>query len=90
MVIVEIIKEQFPPIENLQIFKILEGKYPAAQTSYLYLLFDYEMIDRAKDYLNEQDSQDFIRFRALYDLKKHYKKYKITDLMRTHHICNDS
>lgn len=90
MAIAEITKEQFSPTENLKIFKILEGKYIAAQTSYLYLLFDYEMIEKSKEYLNEQDSQDFMRFRALYDLKKTYKKYKITDLMRTYQICNDS
>ena len=90
MLIAEITKEQFPPTENLKIFKILEGKYVAAQTSYLYLLFDYEMVDKAQEYLSEYDSNDFIRFRALYDLKKDYKKYRITDLMRVHQICNDS
>ncbi|MCH9739733.1 MAG: hypothetical protein K0U38_02675 [Epsilonproteobacteria bacterium] len=87
--VANITKKQLSPDENLKLFKGYDAKYPKAQTAYLYLLFDYEMIEKAGDYLDEHDADEFIRFRALYDLKKEHKKYKITDLMNIKHICND-
>ena len=48
------------------------------------------MIDKAGEYLDEHDADEFMRFRALYDLKKTYTKYKIKDLINIKHICNDS
>jgi len=79
--------EQLSPDENLKLWREYESKYSKAQIAYLYLLFDYEMIDRAGDYLEEHDENDFKRFRALYDLKREHKKYKITDMMNIRHIC---
>jgi len=79
--------QQLSPDENLKLWREYQRKYTKAQIAYLYLLFDYEMIDKAGDYLDEHDENDFKRFRALYDLKKEHKKYKITDLMNIRHIC---
>jgi len=79
--------QQLSPDENLKLWREYESKYSKAQIAYLYLLFDYEMIDKAGDYLDEHDDNDFKRFRALYDLKREHKKYKITDLMNIRHIC---
>ena len=87
--IADISKKRFSPDENLKLFKAYAGKYNKAQTAYLYLLFDYEMIEKAGEYLNEHDPHEFMRFRALFDLKKEHTKYKITDLMNIKHICND-
>jgi len=89
LLIANITKKQFSPDENLKLFKSYNKEYKKAQTAYLYLLFDYEMIEKAGEYLNEHDADEFIRFRALYDLKKEHTKYKITDLMNIKHICND-
>jgi len=89
LLIADIIKKPFSPDENLKLFKSYEGMYPKAQTAYLYLLFDYEMIEKAGEYLHEHDSHEFMRFRALFDLKQEHTKYKITDLMNIKHICND-
>jgi len=82
-----IMMQQLSPDENLKLWRGYQNKYTKAQIAYLYLLFDYEMIDKAGDYLDEHDENDFKRFRALYDLKKEHKKYKITDLMNIRHIC---
>lgn len=82
-----ITKKQLSPDENLMLWREYEGKYSKAEIAYLYLLFDYEMIDKAGEYLNEHGIEEFKRFRALYDLKKEHKKYKITDLMNVRHIC---
>ncbi|MBD3793232.1 MAG: hypothetical protein IE889_03595 [Campylobacterales bacterium] len=89
LLIGNVTKTQLSPDENLRIFKEYDKTYPKAKTAYLYLLFDYEMIDKAGEYLEEHEADEFIRFRALYDLKKQYGKYKITDLMNIKHICND-
>ncbi|CAA6823179.1 MAG: Unknown protein [uncultured Sulfurovum sp.] len=79
---------QLSPDENLKLWREYEGKYSDAQAAYLYLLFDYEMIDQAGEYLKEHGENDFKRFRALFDLKKEHKNYKITDLMNIRHICD--
>ena len=78
---------ELSPDENLKLWREYENKYADAQIAYLYLLFDYEMIEKAGEYLDEHDEKDFKRFRALFDLKKEHKKYKITDLMNIRHIC---
>ena len=89
LLIADISKKRFSPDENLRLFKVYEGMYNKAQTAYLYLLFDYEMIEKAGEYLHEHDPHEFMRFRALFDLKQEHTKYKITDLMNIKHICND-
>jgi len=88
--IANITKKQLLPDDNLKLFRGYDGKYIKAQIAYLYLLFEYEMIDKAGEYLQEHDADEFIRFRALYDLKKEHNKYKITDLINIKHICNDA
>jgi len=80
--------KQLSPYENLMIWKDYQAKYQKAEIAYLYLLFEYEMIDKAGEYLREHGEDDFKRFRALYELKKEDKKYKITDLMNIRHICD--
>ena len=85
--IATLMMNELSPTENLKLWREYESKYNDAQIAYLYLLFDYEMIDKAGDYLAEHEESDFKRFRALYDLKKEHKKYKITDLMNIRHIC---
>ena len=89
LLIADISKKRFSPDENLKLFKAYAGTYNKAQTAYLYLLFDYEMIEKAGEYLREHDAHEFMRFRALFDLKKEHTKYKITDLINIKHICND-
>ncbi len=76
------------PDDNLKLWREYEKKYFKAEIAYLYLLFEYEMIDKAGEYLDEHNEDEFKRFRALYDLKKEHKKYKITDLMNIRHICD--
>ena len=80
--------KQLSPDENLMLWREYEGKYSKAEIAYLYLLFDYEMIDKAGEYLNEHGVDEFKRFRALFELKKEHKNYKITDLMNIDHICD--
>lgn len=83
-----VMMRELSPVENLDLWKDYQSKYSKAEIAYLYLIFEYEMIDKAGEYLQEHGDDDFKRFRALYDLKKEHKKYKITDLMDIRHICD--
>ncbi len=85
--IANVTKKQFAPDENLKLFKRYQAENPKAQNAYLYLLFEYELLDEVGAYLDEQDGNDFIKFRALYELKKEHKKFKLEDLVDTDSIC---
>ena len=88
LMISTLMMQHLSPDENLRLWREYEKKYSKAEIAYLYLLFEYEMIDKAGEYLDEHHEDEFKRFRALYDLKKEHKKYKITDLMNIRHICD--
>ena len=85
--IANVTKKQFAPDENLKLFKRYQSENPKAQNAYLYLLFEYELLDEINTYLDEQDKNDFVKFRALYELKKENKKFKLEDLVETDTIC---
>ncbi len=85
--IANVTKKQFTPDENLSLFKRYQLENPKAQNAYLYLLFEYELLDAIGAYLDEHDKADFIKFRALYELKKEDKKFKLEDLVETNTIC---
>jgi len=80
-------KKQFAPDENLALFKQYQADNSKAQNAYLYLLFEYELLDAVAAYLEEQEEDEFIKFRALYELKKENKNYKLEDLIDTDSIC---
>ena len=85
--IANVTKKQFTPDENLKLLKRYQAENPKAQNAYLYLLFEYELLDGVGAYLDEQDANDFIKFRALYELRKENKKFKLEDLVETDTIC---
>jgi len=85
--IAHITKKHFSPDENLALFKKYQNENTKAQHAYLYLLFEYELMDEVGAYLEEQDDREFIRGRALYELKKANKNYKIEDLINIDTIC---
>jgi ABC-type multidrug transport system fused ATPase/permease subunit len=85
--IANVTKKQFTPDENLKLFKRYQAENPKAQNAYLYLLFEYELLDEVGAYLDEQDENDFIKFRALYELKKEDKKFKLEDRVEPDSIC---
>ncbi len=80
-------KKLFSPDENLALFKSYQKENPKAQHAYLYLLFEYELMDEIAAYLEEHEAGEFVKFRALYDLKKEDKKYKLDDLLDINSIC---
>ncbi len=82
-------KKHFKPDANLILFKNYQIKDDEAQYAYLYLLFEYELIDQVTTYLDEQEEDEFIRFRALHTLKKEYNKYKLEDIIDINSICTE-
>jgi hypothetical protein len=85
--IANITKKQFRPDENLALFKQYQSENPKAQNAYLYLLFEYELLDEVSNYLEEHEENEFIKFRALHELKKEHKNYKLEDLIDTDSLC---
>jgi len=85
--IADITKRLFSPDENLVLFKKYQNENPKAQYAYLYLLFEYELLDEAGAYLEEHDVREFIRARAFYALKKANKNFKIEDLIDIDTVC---
>jgi len=85
--IAKITKVYIAPDENLAQFKKYQKENPKAQNAYLYLLFEYELIDEVERYLDEQEPNDFIKFRAMLDLKRSNKNYKLDDLIDIDSIC---
>jgi len=88
--IAAITKKYFKPEENLLLYREYQVKDENAQNAYLYLLFEYELLDQVSNYLDEQEEADFIKFRALYQLKKTNSKYKLNDIIDIPSVCAKS
>ena len=88
--IAEVTKKYFKPDENLALFNVYQKDDENAQNAYLYLLFEYELMDQVGKFLEEQEENEFIKFRAFYQLKKENSKYKLEDIIDIHSVCSDS
>jgi len=88
--VARITKKHFKPEENLSLFRNYQKEEERAQNAYLYLLFEYELIEQASNYLDEQEEDEFIKFRALNTLKKEHSKYKLEDIMDIDTICSET
>jgi len=88
--IAEVTKKYFKPDENLALFNVYQKDNEKAQNAYLYLLFEYELMDQVAAFLEEQEENEFIKFRAFYQLKKENSKYKLEDIIDIHSVCANS
>ncbi len=79
--------ESFDPDQNLSFFKKLADESSKAQAAYLFLLFRYEMIEKAESFLEEHDDDEFVSFRALLTLKKGKYNYKARDFITVDNAC---
>jgi hypothetical protein len=85
-----ITKKYFKPEENLLLFRGYQSENDKAQNAYLYLLFEYELLEQASAYLDEQEESEFVKFRALYTLKQEHSKYRLEDIIDIDSICNET
>lgn len=88
MNLAQICIKKFSPDSNLAMFKEFQKKDEDASSSYLYLLFEYEMMEAIEEYLEDHDEGELIRFRALYTLKKMNNKYNANELIGVNTACN--
>ncbi len=80
--------KKLTPDENLTLFKKFAQEKESAQNAYLYLLFQYEMLDEVKAYMEESEEDEFRPFRALYTLKKGKYNYRVSDIISSANVCN--
>jgi len=85
-----ITKKYFKPEENLLLFREYQSKNEKAQNAYLYLLFEYELIEQVGTFLEEHEENEFVKFRALYQLKQANSKYKLEDIIDIHSVCAET
>jgi hypothetical protein len=88
--IAEVTKKYFKPDENLALFNGYQKDNDKAQNAYLYLLFEYELMDQVGAFLEEQEENEFVKFRALYQLKGENAKYKLEDIVDIHSVCSET
>jgi len=88
--IAQVTKKYFKPDENLLLFRSYQKENPKAQNAYLYLLFEYELLDQVAAYLEEHEVNEFIKFRAFYKLKRQNNKYRMRDIIDIDHVCTES
>ena len=86
--IAEVTKKYLKPDENLAIFNSYQKKNEKAQNAYLYLLFEYELMDQVATFLEEHEEKDFVKFRAFYKLKESKCGYKLEDIIDIYSVCN--
>lgn len=88
--IAEVTKKYFKPDENLALFHRYQKENDKAQNAYLYLLFEYELLDQVNAYLEEQEENEFVKFRALAELKHQNAKYKLEDIIDIYSVCRET
>ena len=82
--------KKFSPDINLSMFKSFQRHDENASQAYLYLLFEYEMLDKIEEYLNEHGEKEYVRFRALHTLKKMNQKYNVEGMVSSYAVCNEN
>ncbi len=83
----EVVLSKFEPDSALALFKELVSQDEEANSGYIYLLFKYEMIDKAKDILEEHSTDEYKAFRALLILKKSKYNFKSKDILTVDNVC---
>jgi len=82
-------KKYFKPEENLALFRNFQNDNEKAQNAYLYLLFEYELLEQVGIYFEEYEDNDFMKFRAFYELKNMHSKYRLEDVIDIHSVCTN-
>lgn len=75
-------KNRMGPDELIRLFENLSSVIDEATEAYLYILFEFEMIDAAKEVLLGSTKNEFVPYKALLDLKHAGKHYSIDTLCK--------
>ena len=71
------VKEVFSPDERLKFFEILKNRDEKSEAAYVYTLFDLEMIERAKEFLETTQEDELLNFKAYLELKECGRNYPL-------------
>lgn len=78
--IAKILKTKIDPSSLLSIFEDIQSKNSTATTAYLYILFELQMIDKARDFLDNTEENEYQKFKILLFLRDSGKNID-TDLI---------
>jgi len=67
----------FMPDERLKLFELLKNSNEKAEAAYIYTLLDLEMIDKAKDELENSEESEFLNLKAFLELKECGRNYPL-------------
>jgi len=79
--------KKFAPNVNIALFDALRKQNEQAENAYIYLLFEYEKLEDAHEFLEEQNEDEFIKYRAMLELKHHNFPIKLEDLIDIDRVC---
>ncbi len=78
--IAKMYKKSLIPDEIISIFEELSNTNEAALEGYVYVLFEYEMIDKIRDIFASVADEDLIAYKALLELKDSGKQYTLDSI----------
>ena len=76
LALAKILKKKIAPDSLIMIFRELKGNHQAAMESYLYILYDLQMIDDLRSALLASEVDEYPRIEALLFLREHGKMAK--------------
>ncbi|RXJ99102.1 hypothetical protein CRU98_06995 [Arcobacter sp. CECT 8986] len=76
----KVLKESYQPDELISLFDELSKQIDCSTEAYVYVLFEFEMIDTIREVLSSHPDADLMAFRALIDLKDAGKQYSLESL----------
>lgn len=68
------------PDELIKMYETLSSDNEDATTAYLYVLFEFEMLDTIREILNASAANEYTAYRALIDLKDNGRNYTVDSL----------
>jgi hypothetical protein len=71
------VKDTMSPDERLKLFELLKNNDEKAEAGYIYTLFDLEMIERAKEFLETTAENEYQNFKAYLELKECGRNYPL-------------
>jgi hypothetical protein len=73
-------KKSLTPDEIIGLFEELSNSNEQALDAYVYILFEYEMIDKIRDIFSSTSSEELTAFKALLELKDSGKQYTLDSI----------
>ncbi len=78
------------PRNSLSIFKAFQQKDEKAETAYLYLLLEYEMMTDVANFFEANPENEFKKLKIFYELKKTKNNYKLEDIFTLDTLCDEA